>query len=262
MKNDSTHFWAILTSYNDIIFSKTKSELFDSIIKNEYLMDTLKNNLKEKIIIIFISNGNSLELKELKRLIDEYYFKIFTKKQFDEILNDLTVNTIDKNKKRVFSLKDTSFQFLDMDYYLSPSVKSKAELYINDFKKDIFKSFNSYYFKPSLLTFDYSKAFENILLNNENIELITRIINILLSNLDKEKDNSRVYIKLIREAFLPIVLNYLTMLGIINSKNFIKFKLENKEAINKITDILNKALSSNKDNKIFDVEMNENISNS
>ena len=177
MKNDSTHFWAILTSYNDILFSKTKSELFDTIINNEYLMNTLKNNLKEKIIIILISSGNSLELKELKRLINEYYFKIFTQKQIDEILDDLTVNTIDNNKKRIFSLKDSSLKFLDMDFYLSPSVKSKAELYINDFKKDIFKLFNSYYFKPSLFTFEFhSKVFENILLNNENIEFLVKII--------------------------------------------------------------------------------------
>ena len=264
MKNDSTHFWAILTSYNDIIFSKTKSELFDSIINNDYLMNTLKNNLKEKIIMIFISSGNSLELKELKQSIDEYYFKIFTQKQFDEILDSLTVNTIDKNKKRVFSLKDSSLKFLDMNYFLSPSTKSKAELYINDFKKDVFKSFNSYYFKPSMLTFEFhNKVFENILLNNENIEILIKIISKLLSNLDNdnEKSDTNAYIKSIRDALLPIVLNYLTMFGIINSKNFIKYKIENKDYLNKITDLLNNALKNNKDNKLFDDDIAENISN-
>ena len=262
MKNDSTHFWAILTSYNDILFSKTKSELFDTIINNEYLMNTLKNNLKEKIIIILISSGNSLELKELKRLINEYYFKIFTQKQIDEILDDLTVNTIDNNKKRIFSLKDSSLKFLDMDFYLSPSVKSKAELYINDFKKDIFKLFNTYYFKPSLFTFEFhSKVFENILLNNENIEFLVKIIDKLFSNIEKEKSNNNGFIKSISDLLLPVVLNYLTMLGTINSKHFIKFKLENKDILNKIIDKLNFALKNNKENKLFDVYMSENISN-
>ena len=100
MKNDSTHFCTILTSYNDVISSKTKLELFDNISNNQYLMNDLKNNLKEKLVMTFISNGNSLDFPEIKTLIDDYYFKLFTKKQFDEILNDLTENKIDNKKKK------------------------------------------------------------------------------------------------------------------------------------------------------------------
>ena len=44
MKNDSTHFFTILTSYNEILSVKTKSELFGSITNNKYLMNDLKNN--------------------------------------------------------------------------------------------------------------------------------------------------------------------------------------------------------------------------
>ena len=264
MKNDSTHFWTILTSYNEIISTKTKSELFDTITNNKYLMSDLKNNLKEKLIMIFIANGNSLDMKELKKLIDEFYFKIFSKKQFDEILNELTISKIDNNKKMIYSLKDSSLKYLDINYYFSPVVKSKAELYINDFKKDIYKLFNSYYFKPSILTFDLdNKTFENILLNKENIELLIKIINILLPKIgeevDKEKNN--IFIKPIKEAFLPIILNYITMLGTINSKIFVKFKIDNKDLFTDIVNILNTALKNNKNNSIFDNDLSENVLN-
>ena len=266
MKNDSTHFWTILTSYNEIISSKAKYELFDTITNNKYLISDLKNNLKEKLIMIFISNGNSLEMKEIKKFVDEYYFKIFTQKQFDEILNDLSTNKIDNNKKKIYNLKDSSLKYLDINYYFSPVSKSKAELYINDFKKDIFKLFNSYYFKPSILTFDLdNKAFENILLNKENIELLLKILDILLSKPDNENENSKknqnTFIKPIKDAFLPIILNYITMLGIINSKNFIKYKLENKNLINDLVKILNTSLKNNKNNEIFDYDLSENVLN-
>ena len=46
MKNDSAYFWTIFTSYDEIISSKTKSELFDNIINNKYFMNDLKNNIK------------------------------------------------------------------------------------------------------------------------------------------------------------------------------------------------------------------------
>jgi len=262
MKNDFTHFSTILTAYNDVISSKTKSELFDTISNNKYLMNDLKNNLKEKLVMTFISNGNSLDFPEIKNLIDDYYFKLFTKKQFDEILNDLTDNKIDNKKKKIYSLKDSSLKYLDMNFYFSPAVKSKAELYINDFKKDIFKLFNSYYFKPSILTCNLdNKVFENILLNKENLELLLKIVNTLLPKLDKDKENNNKIIKSIKEAFLPIILNYITILGIINSKNFIQFKLDNKNLFAEIYDILNTALKNNKNNEIFDNDLSENVLN-
>ena len=262
MKNDSTHFSTILNSYNDVASSKTKSKFFDSISNNKNLMNDLENNLKEKLVTTFISNGNSLDLKEITNLVDDYYFEIFTQKQFDEILNDLTINKIDNKNKKIYSLKDSSLKYLDINYYFSPVEISKAELYINDFKKDIFRLFNSYYFKPSVLVYDLNnKVFENILLNKENSELILKIISELLPKLDKDLENNNEFIKPIKEAFLPIILNYITILGTINSKNFIKFKLDNKNIFVEIIDILNTALKNNKNNEIFDNDLSENVLN-
>ena len=262
MKNDSTYFSTILTSYYNVASSKTKSELFGTIANNKNLMDDLNNNLTEKLVMTFISNGNSLDLKEIKNLIDDFYFEIFPQKQFDEILNDLTVNKIDNKNKKIYSLKDSSLKYLDINYYFSPVEISKAELYINDFKKDIFKLFNSHYFKPSILAYDLCiKVFESILLNKENVELILKIVNALLPKKDKELENNNLFIKPIKEAFLPIILNYITILGTINSKNFIKFKLDNKNIFIEIIDILNTALKNNKHNEIFDNDLSENVLN-
>ena len=62
---------------------------------------------------------------------------------------------------------------------------------INDFKKDTFKLFNSYYFKSSMLTYDLNnKVFENILLNKENAELVLEIISQLLPKLDEGIENN------------------------------------------------------------------------
>ena len=257
MKNDSTHFYKILNIYNIIISSKFQSDLFNQIKNNENMMIDLKNNLKEKLILIFISNGNWLEFQKLKKLIDEYYFKLFNEKEFNEILDELTTTKID-NKKKVYILKDSSFKYLDLNYFFSPVVKSKAELYINDFKKDIFKLYNCYYFKPSPLSFDFhNKVFENILLNNENIELLITILDILLI----KENNNPEYISTIKEEFLPVILNYITMLGSINSKIFIKYKIDNKNLFNKLLDILNVALKNTKKNIIFNKDLSENIEN-
>ena len=259
MKNDSTHFSNLLTFYNDIISSRIKDNLFNKIKKNEKIMIDLKNNLKQRIILILIGNGNYIDIKSIKNYVNDYYFKIFNEKEFCEILNELADNKID-NKKIIYNLKDINLKYLDIDYFFSPITKSKAELYLNDFKKDKFKLFNSYFYKPSILTFDfYNKIFENILLNNENIDLITKIIDILLP---KEKNENLVkYINTIKEEFLPIILKYITMIGEINSKNFINFKLDNKNSFNKIFNILNNALQNNKNNILLDKDLSENIMN-
>ena len=252
MKNDSSHFHDILTYYNDVVCSKTKSDLFNKIKKNEELMKDLKNNLIEKLILVFIGCGNILEMKTLKNLIDDYYFNIFTNKEFNEVLNYLTDNKID-NKKIVYNIKDSGLKYLDFDYFFSTVIKSKAQIYINDFKKNKFKSFHCYYFKPSILAFDlYNKVFENILLNNENIEFVTNIVECLLSTNDEHSK----YLESIKNEILPFVLNFITMIGTINSKIFIKYKIENKSLFNKILDILNNAL---KNNEILDNDLYENV---
>ena len=259
MKNDSTHYSNLLSFYNDIISSKAKNDLFNKIKNNNKVIIDLKNNLKQILILIFIGNGNYIDLETIKKYINDYYFKIFTEKEFSEILKNLADNKID-NKKIIYILKDSSLKYLDIDFFFSPITKSKAELYLCDFKKDKFKLFNSYYFKPSILSFDfYNKIFENILLNNENIELIIKIIEILLPK--ESNDNFTKNINPIKDEFLPIILKFITMIGEINSINFIKFKLDNKNLFNKIFNILNNAIQNNKNNSLLDKDLSENVMN-
>ena len=255
MKNDSTYFCNILTFCEEIISSKSQNEIFNKIKNNKNMMNDLKNNLKEKLVLSFISNGNWLDLTNIKKIINEYFFKLFNEKEFCNLLNELTISKNDNKNNIIYILKDESFKYLDFDYFFSPVIKSKAELYINDFKKDIFKLFNIYYFKPSIISFYiHNKVFENILLNNENIELLIKIIEILLT----KTDNCSNYINSIKEAFLPIILKFISIIGSIISKTFSDYKLENKNLFNRILDILNTSL---KNNLILDKDLNENISN-
>jgi hypothetical protein len=259
MKNDSTYFWCFLTSCEKIFSLKIKMKLFDKIKQNSKLMMDLRNNLKEKMIRIFICHGNWLELPRLKSLIDEYYFILFNEKEFNEILDEITI--IKKsNRKNIICLRESSFRYLDMNFFFSPLIKSKAEIYISDFKKDSFKLYNSYFYKPSILSFEFNnKAFENILHSIESLKLILKILEKLTCQLNNEKDSK--YINHIRSAFLPLILNYLTMLGTLNSRSFIKFKLENQNILNKICELLDKSIQNNKQNIIYDNDLSENVLN-
>jgi hypothetical protein len=53
----------------------------------------------------------------------------------------------------------------------------------------------------------------------------------------------------------------MTMLGTNNSKEFIKFKVENKILFDKIIDMLNNAIQNNKNSLILDKELYENVIN-
>ena len=83
-----------------------------------------------------------------------------------------------------------------------------------------------------------------------------KIIEKLLSN---EKVTPESDIKSVRNSLLPIILNYLSMFGVINSKSFIIFKLENKVIINKICKVLNISINDNKNNDIFEKDLEENV---
>ena len=227
IKNDSSHICCLLSFFDEALSSKIKKSLFDSIRNNKYMMRDCRNILKEKIVQIIVSNGNLIDLENLKNDLDDFFFTLFENKEFNFILNELTLNKMNGEKKE-FYLKDSSLKYLDMNYYLSPITKSKAELYIIDFKKDIFKLYNSYYYQPSEFIFDFHhKVYENILLNVENIKFFTKIIEILLNQLPNQ--NKYEYdLDSIKKVILPIILNYLSMFGCINSKIFIIFKKKMK----------------------------------
>ena len=260
LKNDTTPLTDILKYYEEVISIKTKSILFDEIKNNKYFMEECRNILKERLVQIFISNGNLMDLKGIKNGIDSFYFKLFEEKDFNSILDELTISKMNGEKKE-FYIKDSCLNYLDMNYYYSPMTRAKAELYITDFKKDVFKIYNSYYYKPSKFTFDfYHKVYENILLNIENINLFIKIIENLLRPINEE-DPKYIEINSVKKIILPVILSFISMLGSINSKTFIKFKIKNEYLINKISKILNKAINDNvlSDNKLLDNESAENI---
>ena len=261
LKNDTTPLVNILTYFDQTISLQTKNTLFNSVKENKYLMEDCKNILKERLVQIIIANGNLIDLEGIKKGIDGFYFLLFEKQEFNDILNELTTCKMNGEKKQ-FYIKDSCLKYLDMNYYYSPMTKSKAELYISNFKKDSFKMYNSYFYNPSEVLFDfYHKAYEKILLNIENLNLFSNIIKILLNTPNEEDSQIKNDINSIKKGFLPIVLNFLNMFGEINSKVFLKFKIENEELITKICDILNNAIENNKskNNKTITNELEEYI---
>lgn len=258
IKDDTTLLYSILEYFKQTISLKTRNILFNSIKENENIIYECKNMLKEIIVQFIIANGNLLDIKDIKKGISDFFFVIFNEQEFYNILEELTVNKMNGEKKEYY-LKESSFKFLDMKYYCSPLIESKAEKYITEFKKDSFKIYNSFYYNPSPLYFDfYLKVYEAVLLNVENINFFIKMLKLLIDP-EQEIKSSNYNLKSIRKDILPVILNFISIFGSINSKSFIEFKQKNENLINEISDILNNSIIINKDNKILDNELIENI---
>ena len=259
MKNDSSSFYMILYFYQVMLSLETKKEFFSWVKKNENMMKDIKNMLQLNIVQIFIANGNCINNVNIKVYIDEFFYEIFGEKEINEILEKMTLKKIEK-ELQILSLKDSYLNNLDLNYYYSYFKKSKAQLFLNDFKKDKFKFFNSYYYKSSELIFDFKNIiYGKILLNIDNIEFIIKLLKIIINSLiDGNKSD---LLNRIKNLFFPVVLNFFTIFGTINSKEFIKFKINNKVIINEINYLLKRALENNNNKTLFDDDLSENIKN-
>ena len=258
LKNDSIILTDILLSYGESVSLKTKNVFFEKFKKNKYLMHDCRYILKQLLIQTIIANGNLMDLEQIYKILPKFYFNIFDDKEFSQILDEVAFNKINGEKKQFF-IKDSMFKYLDMNYYLSPMTRSKAELYINDFKKDRFKMYHSYYYSPSEFIFDfYNKAYEKVFLSEENIELFRNALEILLNPANEEK-MKKYNPNNIRAVMLPVIFNFLSMFGCINSTGFYNFKLKNENLIIKICDILNNVINANKGNNFLDSELVDNI---
>ena len=258
LKNDSTILSDTLISYDETISLKTKNIFYEKIKKNKYLMQDCRYMLKQSLIHTIIANGNLMDLEQIHKTINKFYLSIFDDKEFSQILDEVTFNKTNGEKKQFF-IKDSMFKYLDMNYYFSPMIRSKAELYINDFKKDMFKMYHSYYYSPSEFTFDfYNKAYENVFLSTENIELFRNALEILLNPVYEDK-MKKYDANNIRAVMLPVIFNFLSMFGSINSALFYNFKLNNENLIANICKILNNVINANKENNFLDSELADNI---
>ena len=257
MKDDSCLYWNLMRFYTEALSSKTKRDIFNVVKNNKYAMEDLRNILKEKILHEIIAKGNLVDLKTISSSISEYLQVLFEdNKEFNKILDELTNHKMEGETKILY-LKDSYFKNFDLNYYFSFKNKSAAQRYILDFKKDIIKPYNYHYYNPSKLTFEFfEKVYEKILLNKNNLELMLKIVEKLLSN---EKVTPVSDVKSVRNSLLPMILNYLSMFGVINSKLFIIFKLENKDLINKISQVLDNSIKNNKNNEILEKDLEENV---
>ena len=260
LKDDSCAYWNLINNYKNNISSKTNKELFDKIRNNKNAMEDLKNILQEKLIHNIISNNNLIDKKNLDQKMDEYLLILFEENNlYNQTIDELTYNK--KNgETRMFYLKDEYLKFLDCNYYFNSQDKSNAQKYILDFKKDIIKTYNYHYYNNSKLTFDFHETvYQKALLNKNNLELIIKIIEKLIN---AEKISEELDKNSIRNSLLPVILNYLLMFNVINSKSFIEFKLENKNVINKIYEILFNFIKNNgtdKNNNKIDKDLEDHI---
>ena len=257
MKDDSSLYFCFVRQYNEILSSQTKKELFNVIKNNKDSYTDLKNILIEYIICEIVSSGNLVDLRMLRKKIDENLLYIFKENnKFEEILDELTENKM-KGEIKIFYLKDKYLKNLDLDYYINPNEKSKAQRYIQNFKSDEVKSYNKHFINTSKLTFNFNEnIYGKILLNKENLELFQKMIERLNQSNDDLLEFDR---RSLRNSLLPILLNFLSNFSLINTKDFIEFKIENKEIITDIKNMLVNDLEKNKENNLFEKDIDENI---
>ena len=257
MKDDSCLFKNLISIYTETNSTKTKRELFNIVRNNKEAMQDLKNILKEKLIHEIIAKGNLIDLQKITFNFDNYLQILFKQNnEFIKTLNELTYNKMNGETK-MFYLKDDYLKYFDKNYYFAFQDKSNALRYILEFKKDIIKSYNYYYYNPSELTFGFfEKVYGQILLNKNNLELMIKIVEKLLG---KEKITEELDIKSVRNSLLPIILNYLSMFSVINTKIFIEFKIKNEDLINKLYDLFSNSIKDNKNNEIFEKDLEENV---
>ena len=248
IKNDSISFLEILEFYNDLIPFSLKTKYFNSIKENKLMMTEYKNILQEQIILLFAQKKNKISYDEIRKTIYQEFINLIDEHVFEDFLDSLCVFQIE-NKKKIFSLKQKSFQYLDLNYYTSPYYSSNAYSFIITLKKEVFKIFNNYKFISTKITLDSNlRAYENILLNIENIYFFIKIIDVLIFFSNEKNENN---LKNIGNLLLPIILNYLSLFASINSEPFIVFKLENENLMYKIGTTLSKLSNHISDNNFF-----------
>ena len=257
LRDDSSCYSSLFNFYNDITSLKTKLDLFNTIKTNKYVMEDLKNILQEKLIMNIISQGNLIDMGNLEKKLDDYLlFLLNDNDEYNQILDKLTYNKM-KGETKMFYLKDEYLKYIDCNYFLNLKDKSKTQKYILDFKKDVIKTYNYHFYNQSELTFEFFlKLYEKVFLSKDNLELIIKMFNIMLNN-----DNISEYLdkNSMRNSLLPIMLNYLQIFNVINTKSFIEFKIENKESINKLYELLYNFIKNNEKNNFIDKDLEDNM---
>ena len=84
----------------------------------------------------------------------------------------------------------------------------------------------------------------------------------MIEKLLSDKNNNsgeQTDIKSMKNTLLPTILNYLSIFSMINSKSFIKFKIENKKYIDKLTNIFSDLIKNDKNNDIIEKDLKENV---
>ena len=256
-KDDSSCYWSLISNLDDILSLEYIKDLSNVIKNNKYAMEDLKNKLKEEIIISIISQGNLIDIKNLEKKINKNLLNLFDENNiYNEIIDEMT-DTKTRGETKMFYLKDKYLKHFDHNNYIKVKEKSDAKKYISEFKKDVVKNYNYYFYNNSPLTFEFFEiVFEKVFLNKENFELIFSIFEKLLND---DKIMEYLNKKSIRSALLPTMLNYLQIFNVINTKSFIEFKLENKNSINKLNELLLDFVKNNEKNNFIDKDLEDNM---
>ena len=250
IKDDSSLYYNLMKLYKTTSSALTKKELFENIKKNKHCMKDLNNIIKEKIVCEFTSNGNLNNIDTILKKIDDYLLIIFEENEINDILEELTSNKKIGNKQ-LYYLKDSSFKYFDTSFYYSSKDCSNAQKYIYDFKKNLVKAYNTYFFQNSELTFDlYECVYEKIFLNENNLQFLYRVIKKIFWN---EKNNNKD-VTTLKYIILPVILKYLSIFGCINTKSFIEYKIKNEETINEIILILSNSVEDKNNQILFNEE--------
>ena len=171
-----------LAGYSSNILKKNK-------FKDEILMKLMEKEgknynllLKEKLVHAILENDNLVEFSEIKRFLGEYFNSVLNE---DFIRNEMEKITekISTNQKFKFSVKNEILKEMDLDYILNPTLSSKVERYLLEFKKNQVNLLNTFFYPTISIEKSLEiKCYLNFFSAGNNFKFIIEMIEQMLIN--------------------------------------------------------------------------------
>ena len=225
IRNNFYHIRVLGSSYIDLKSSKIKDKLIDDILRKD--SNNFLEMIKELIINQLLINENSVHFTNITNGIFSFLKDYFGEIKIKEMIISLTNRTLTQDWKANFSLKDEFLKYIDLNYIISPSYKSKVEKYLSEFKNKFVSIYNIHFYPVNKFESKLNNIIYNHLyFNKKNFDFLFQFSSFILS----QRNNCDI----LNDYFLPILLNYLSTF-FDHYSNFLFLKENSK--INKIMEI-------------------------
>ena len=171
-----------LAGYSSNILKKNK---FKDEILQKLMAKEGKNYdllLKEKLVHAILENDNLVEFSEIKRFLGEYFNSVLSE-DFIRTETEKIAEKVKTNQQFKFAVKNEILKEMDLDYILNPTLSSKVERYLLEFKKNQVNLLNTFFYPTiSLEKSLETKCYLNFFSAGNNFKFIVEMLEQMLTN--------------------------------------------------------------------------------